>query len=412
MTHKTQILIVGGGSSGGVLAVLLADLGFDITLVDARDPKLPYEPDSRAFAIVRGGWHVLEAAGVAEALLPDAGPLMGMEAHDQNGVLPAAQSMFGVDDLPDERPGEPLGYMIEVDKLNIAIRDRVESCKAITRFAPDKVLNLETGPSHASVTLDSGETIEADLVVGADGVGSTIRDLAGIGTLGWSYEQAVVAVTVQLTEPHHEHARQWFQDEGPFAVLPLSGNRGNLAWFRREEAGLATAKLSRQELEREINARFGHLAGPMEVIRDPLAYPLRLRLAKSLIADRVALVGDAIRRVNPLAGQGFNLGLKDIAALTEVLSETRKYGLPLADGAQLEAYQRWRRFDSVSTAFAMDGINRFFSNDNKLLTPLRRLALTVGDKVAPLRRGLARQASADQKDLPALVRGEPLDVLS
>lgn len=411
MVQKTEILVVGGGSAGGVIAVLLSELGFDVSLVDARDPDLPYEADSRAFAIVRGGWRVLEAAGVADALIEDAEPLLGMEAHDENGILPAAHSMFGVEDLPKDRPGEPLGFMIEVDKLNIAIRDRVQACKAIKPYAPDKVLDMKTGPNGALVTLETGESIQAELVIGADGVGSTIRDLAGINTIGWSYDQAVVAATVQLKDPHKGHARQWFQDEGPFAVLPLTHNRGNLAWFRKLDAGLSTAKMSNEALEREINARFGHLAGPMQVVHDPLAYPLRLRMATALISDRVALVGDAIRRVNPLAGQGFNLGLKDIAALTEVLSESRRAGLSLADGAQLEAYQRWRRFDSVSTALAMDGINRVFSNDNKLLTPFKRLALSVGDKIAPLRRALARQASADQDGLPALVRGEPLDAL-
>lgn len=408
---KTEILVVGGGSSGGVLAVLLSELGFKVALVDARDPNLPFQPDSRAFAIVRGGWRVLEAAGVADALMADAQPLLGMEAHDQNGVLPGAHSLFGVDDLPQDRPGEPLGYMIEVDRLNIAIRDRVEACKDIIRFAPDTVTDLKVSGSGATVTLESGEEIIADLVVGADGVGSAIRDLSGIRTIGWGYDQAVVAATIQLEQPHNGHARQWFQDEGPFAVLPLTENRGNLAWFRKMDAGLATAKLENDALEREINARFGHLVGPMKVLRDPLAYPLRLRMATDLISERVALVGDAVRRVNPLAGQGFNLGLKDIAALTEVLVETRRTGLALSDGAQLETYQRWRRFDSVATAFAMDGINRVFSNDNKLLTPLRRLALTVGDRVAPLRQALARQASADQPGLPALVRGEPLSAL-
>ena len=207
MSEKQDVLIVGGGSSGGVLAVLLSELGFRVALVDARDPELPYEPDSRAFAIVRGGWRVLEAAGVADALLPDAQALQGMEAHDQNGVLPAAQSIFGVSDLPEDRPGEPLGYMIEVDKLNIAIRDRVAACAGISRFAPDKLLSLETGSTGAIAKLESGETIHAELVVGADGVGSMVREIAGIRTIGWSYDQAVVAATVQLSEPHYGHAR-------------------------------------------------------------------------------------------------------------------------------------------------------------------------------------------------------------
>ncbi|MAK61750.1 MAG: 2-octaprenyl-3-methyl-6-methoxy-1,4-benzoquinol hydroxylase [Ponticaulis sp.] len=410
-SEKSEILIVGGGSSGGVLAILLAELGFDVALVDARDPSLPFQPDSRAFAIVRGGWRVLNAAGVGQKLHPRAEPLMSMEAHDSNGILPAAASFFGVDDLPDGAPGEALGAMIEVDLLNQAIRDRVQECQSIKVYAPHTVTAFETDRGGASVTLEDGTKLVADLVVGADGVGSAIRELSGIHTTGWSYDQAVVAVTLQLDWPHHGAARQWFQDEGPFAVLPLTENRGNLAWFRSHDAGLATAQLSRPELEAELNHRFGHLVGPMKVLRDPLAYPLRLKLADRLVSDRVALVGDAVRRVNPLAGQGFNLGLKDIAALVETLCESRRLGLSLADGAQLDAYQRWRRFDGVATALAMDGINRAFSNSNPLLTPFKRLALSVGSAVDPLRQALARQASADQPDLPALVRGASLQDL-
>ena len=409
---KSEILIVGGGSSGGVLAVLLHDLGFDVALVDARDPALPYLPDSRAFAIVRGGWRVLDAAGVGGLLVNHSEPLLSMEAHDQNGILPAAASIFGVEDLPDDIPDEPLGRMIEVDLLNSAIRDRVASCERLKVYAPETVSGLNVSGSGAELLLDSGETLSADLVIGADGVGSAIRDLTGIRTLGWSYDQAVVAATVQLDEPHHGAARQWFQDEGPFAVLPLTENRGNLAWFRKEKAGIATAKLSQAELEAEINRRFAHLTGPLKVLRDPLAYPLRLRLADKLISERVALVGDAVRRVNPLAGQGFNLGLKDIAALVEILCESRRAGLSLADGAQLEAYQRWRRFDGIATALAMDGINRTYSNSNALLAPFRRMALSAGTAIGPLRKALARQASADQPGLPKLVRGEPLSGLA
>ena len=411
MAEKTEICVVGGGSSGGVLASLLDALGFDVALVDARDPDKPYEPDSRAFAIVRGGWHVLESAGVAKPLLSHAEPLFGMEAHDENGSLPGAHAMFGVEDLPEDRPGEPLGYMIEVDRLNTAIRDQVLSHDKLKRFAPDTVTALETTPSGQRISLASGTVIEAELVIGADGVGSAIRELSGINTLGWAYDQAVVAATVQLEIPHRGHARQWFQDEGPFAVLPLTGNRANLAWFRKKAAGLATAELSKADLEAEINARFSHLAGPMTVLREPLAYPLQLRLAEAMTAPRLALVGDAVRRVNPLAGQGFNLGLKDVAALVEILVEGRKAGLSVADGAMLERYQQWRRFDGVATALAMDGINKAFSNSNPILTPFKRLALSVGDKLGPLRQALARQASADQPDLPALVRGEPLSAL-
>lgn len=409
MSNHADLTIVGGGSSGGVLAILLSKLDFTVNLVDTRDPDLPFEPDSRAFAIVRGGWRVLEAAGVAEAIDAGAQPLAGMEAHDQNGVLPDAASMFGVEDLPET--GEPLGRMVEVDQLNTAIRDQVKKAKNVTVHAPETVKSLNVTPETATVTLSSGEELTSDLVVGADGVGSAIREFAGINTIGWAYNQSVVAVTVQLDTSHGAKARQWFQPEGPFAVLPLTDNRANIAWFRTGKAAEATVALSREALEQEINGRFSHLAGSMKVLRDPLSYPLRLRMAERMVDKRVALVGDAVRRINPLAGQGFNLGLKDVAALVECLIEARRTGLSVANGTQLESYQQWRRFDGITTALAMDAINKTFSNDSALLSPFKKIALSAGN-FSPLRSMLARQASADQKNLPALVRGEGLDAFA
>ncbi len=407
---RFDLAIIGGGPSAAMLAILSAAHGFRTALVEPRDPEAGFVPDSRAFAIVRGGWHVLEAAGIAAQLIDGAQPLSGMSAEDTRGALPPAATLFGTEDLSgSEDSSGPLGYMVEVDQLMAALETGLRQANGLTRFAPDTVSAIAAdgaGPAH--VTLGSGTTLTADLLVGADGAGSSVREFAGIRSHGWDYPQAVLAVTVQLTEPHGGVARQWFQDEGPFAVLPLTENRANLAWFRRREAAFATARLSRSALEAEINRRFAQLAGPMQVLRDPLAYPLSLRFAETMIAPGIALAGDAVRKINPLAGQGFNLGLKDCAALLECLVEDRACGLATGNGAMLERYERWRRFDGVSTALAMDAINRLYSTTSPLLKPLRRLALDVGGRVEPLRRQLARQASGDRPDLPKLVQGFPL----
>lgn len=398
-----DLVIIGAGPAGGTLALVCARLGLDVALVDAHDPDTPRPRDTRNFAIVRGSWNLFSHAGLTGALLPDAEPLNGLEAVDGARHwfgLPGA--LFSASDLGEG--DEPLGYMVEAERLQSALDEEIAREEAITLFAPALFDGAEAGPAAIEVRLAGGETLRARLLVGSDGVNSQVREAAGIGTEERSYGKSVFAADVTLSRPHDGIARQLFTPEGPFATLPLRGDRANLAWYMKEGAAETLAALSVAEIEAELNDRFAGFAGEMKLDGPHTAYPLRMKLARAMVAERIALVGDAARRINPLAGQGLNLGLKDVAALAEVVSDEVRAGLDPGSASALERYSRWRHFDSTATALAMDAIDRVFSNDNLVLKPLRSLALTLADKTPLLRTTLARQASAAQSYLPRLMR--------
>lgn len=395
-----DLAIVGAGPAGASLALAAAQAGFSVTLIDARDPA-ETRADGRNFAIVRGSWRLLESIGVTEALAGNVQPLNGLEATDGGRHwFGAPSALFTSDDLPESADGTPLGYMVEAPRLQAVLDQALSETPNIDWVQKTKFASLETQPGHIVLSLDSGVTVKTRLVAGCDGVNSPVRTAAGIPVEGRSYGKSVFAANVSLSRPHNGIARQLFTPEGPFATLPLMGDRANLAWYMKTGAAEAIAALSKAELEAELNARFADFAGDMQLDGPAIAYPLMLKIADSMIAPRIALVGDAARRINPLAGQGLNLGFKDVAALIETMEDGRTVGLDFGSLTVLEKYQTWRRFDANSTALGLDGVDRLFSNDNAVLKPLRGAALELANRVGPLRRAMARQASADQASLP------------
>lgn len=406
---QTDIAIIGAGPAGTSLAILTARAGFRTVLIDARDLSGPARKDSRTFAIVRGNWRMLGAVGVAEDLADLIQPLNGLEAIDGGKHLFGAPSvLFTNDDLPDDADAEPLGQMVPAGALQAALDKRLDCEPNLIHLTPAFFESITHDAGKTRLTLRNGRQIEASLAAGCDGVNSPLRGALGIAVEGRSYGKSVFAADVQLERPHEGIARQLFTPEGPFATLPMPGNGANLAWYMKTGAAEAMAAMDKSDIETELNARFADFAGPMQLIGKPLAYPLIMKVTTSMIGPRAALVGDAAHRINPLAGQGLNLGLKDVAALVEVINDARRLGLDIGSAVTLERYQQWRRFDAVSTALAMDAVDIGFSNDSALLKPLRGLALSAASKIAPLRHALARQASADKKTLPKLLRGEAL----
>lgn len=402
---KVELAVIGAGPVGTSLAILAARAGFATLLVDARDPAREPPRDTRNFAIVRGSWRLLGAAGVHPALAGQTQPLMGLEATDGGRHWFGAPSvLFGTDDLPADAQGEPLGQMVPAAALQAALDDVAAATPGLTWWRNTKFTGLETHPAHACLTMDDGRSVEAGLVAACDGTRSGVRAALGITTEGRAYGKSVFAADVKLSRPHEGLARQLFTPEGPFATLPLPGNRANLAWYLKTGAAEAMAAMPPAAIEAELNARFADFAGPMTLDGKPLAYPLHLQIATSMVGPRAALLGDAARRINPLAGQGLNLGFKDVGALVDVMTEARTIGLDPGADTSLQRYQEWRRFDAATTAMFMDGIDRVFSNDNALLKPLRGLALIAAGRIGPVRRAMARQASADQSNLPSLMR--------
>lgn len=401
-----DMTIIGAGPAGSSLALAAAKLGLDVCLVDARDPSGERRRDTRNFAIVRGSWNLLGFVGITNALIKDAEPLRGLEATDgAPHWFGAPSALFSADDLPGEDDDDLLGYMVEAENLQAALDKAVRETGAITVKAPALFTGAVTSPGAITATLESGETVESRLLVGCDGLNSPVREAAGIGVEGRSYGKSVFAADVALSRPHGGIARQLFTPEGPFATLPLTGDRANLAWYMKEGAAEALAALATEDIEAELNARFADFAGEMTLAGPAIAYPLKLQIARAMVAERVALVGDAARRINPLAGQGLNLGFKDVAALAEVCADQLRAGLDPGSAIALEHYSRWRHLDANATALGMDLIDRVFSNDNMVLKPLRGLALAVADRTAPIRTALAQQASAAQSSLPRLMQG-------
>lgn len=402
---KAELAIIGAGPVGTSLAILAAQAGFQTVLVDARDPAATPPPDTRNFAIVRGSWRLLGAAGVHPALEGHTQPLMGLEATDGGRHWMGAPSvLFGTDDLAEDASGEPLGQMVPAAALQAALDDVATATPNLTCLHNTRFTGLAPHPAHARLTLDDGRTIDAGLVAACDGMKSGVRTALGIATEGRAYGKSVFAADVKLSRPHNGLARQLFTPEGPFATLPLPGNRANLAWYMKTGAPEAMAAMPAADIEAELNARFADFAGEMKLDGQPLAYALHLQLATRMTGPRTALLGDAAHRINPLAGQGLNLGFKDVGALVDVMTEARDVGLDPGADTSLLRYQQWRRFDATTTAMFMDGVDRVFSNDNAVLKPLRGLALIAASRIGPVRRAMARQASADQASLPSLMR--------
>lgn len=389
--------IVGAGPTGAALAVGLAQLGLDVAVIDARDPSATPPPDGRNFAIVTGSWRLLRSIGVTEALTDSCQPLNGLEAIDGGTHFFGQPSvLFESADLDSPDPDEPLGNMVMAEPLQSALDEAMAASEQITRYAPARFERLDQDAGGATLWLESGDHIRTRLVVGADGMRSPVRQTLGIQTEGRDYNKSVFTANVQLSEPHHGIARQLFTPEGPFATLPLKGDRANLAWYMQRGAAEALAAMPKADAEAELNARFADFAGPMTIEGQAGSYPLILQLATEIISGRAALVGDAARRVNPLAGQGLNQGFRDVAALLEIAAETLHVGGEIGGPFMLDAYSHARRFDGAGTALALDAIDRIFSNDSLLTKPARSLGMLAASKFSPLRRFMAQKASATE----------------
>ncbi|MCA8905255.1 MAG: FAD-dependent monooxygenase, partial [Hyphomonas sp.] len=344
-----DLVVVGAGPVGTSLAILATQRGFSTVLVDGRDPSAIPAMDTRTFAIVRGSWRLLGATGVHPLLEGVTEPLNGLEAVDGGShAFGAPFVLFGNEDLPEDESGQPLGQMVPSADLQRGLDRITGETEGLVWLRGARFERLETGPASATVILQDDAKIETRLVAACDGVNSSVRQALGIGTEDHDYGKSVFAANVKLDTPHGGIARQLFMPEGPFATLPMPDNRANLAWYMKRGAAETIAAMPVEDIEAELNARFERFAGHMTIDGPVVAYPLKMKLARQMTAPRVALLGDAAHRINPLAGQGLNLGIKDVAALIDVMVESREVGLDHGAATALERYQQWRRFDATS----------------------------------------------------------------
>ena len=415
LPEDLDVIIAGAGMAGATLALALHSGGLRTVLIDPQPFSAQVAPtfDGRASAIAYSSFRQWKAIGAGAALVGDAQPIEQILVTD--GKSPGARAggdlrvflRFDSAEIADRSDGEPLGYMLENRHIRAALGQAVMAAD-IPVLAPEAVKGLEVTPGRAIVSLTDGRHLSAPVVVGAEGRGSIIRRQAGIGVVGWDYDQAGVVATVAFDAPHHGVAHEYFLPSGPFAILPLTGNRASLVWTESTAKAEALRSARDEVFVAHLQRRFGDFLGALKVEGPRFVYPLALQLAERLTAPRVALLGDAAHGVHPIAGQGLNLGLKDAAALAQTLVEASRLGEDIGSAAVLERYGRWRRFDNVSLALATDVFVRLFSNDNLAVRLIRGVGMAAVNRIGPARRFFMQEAGGGLGDLPRLLRGEAL----
>jgi 2-octaprenyl-6-methoxyphenol hydroxylase len=403
--QKIDVLIAGGGMVGLTLALALAQGGISVAVADPvpKATVLNEAFDGRVSALSYAVVRMLKALDVWRHLESDAQPIFDILVTD--AALRASPNPFSLH-FDHREIGEPMGAIAENRHIRRALFAAIHKTKNIRIISPAAVLSVAAQPEFAEANLSNGEIVRASLAVAADGRNSPLREQMGIRTISWSYPQVGIVATVQHSKPHNGTAYEHFLPSGPFAILPMTGNRSSLVWTERQELTPALLQLPPDKFEAAIEDRFGHHLGDIEVAGARWSYPLHFHLARGYIATRFALAGDSAHGIHPIAGQGLNLGLKDAAALAECVLESVRLGLDAGDAGALRRYERWRRFDSFMLAAATDGLNRLFSNDIAPIRAIRDLGLGIVDAIGPLRRLFMRNAGGDLGKLPRLMRGE------
>jgi 2-octaprenyl-6-methoxyphenol hydroxylase len=410
-----DIIIAGAGMAGASFALAAAQAGLKVVLVDPQPFPAQLAPsfDGRSTAIAFSTFRMLDALGLGPTLRPQACRMDRILVTD--GRRPGAASKaaspaylrFDADEIGDRNGGEPLGYMVENRHIRTALAAAVTAAGIEVR-APASVAAVDVGPARARVTLADGAVLEAPLVIGAEGRNSAVRTAAGIGTIGWGYGQSGVVATVRLGRDHGNVAHEYFLPGGPFAILPLTDQRASLVWTETTRRAEALRDASDAAFSAHLMRRFGEFLDGATVEGPRFVYPLSLSLAEALTAPRIALIGDAAHGVHPVAGQGLNMGLKDAAALAEVLAEAIRLGEDIGSETVLDRYARWRRFDNTALAAGFDAFVRLFSNDLPPVRLVRDLGIALVNRVGPLRRAFMSEAGGATGDLPRLLKGEPV----
>jgi 2-octaprenyl-6-methoxyphenol hydroxylase len=414
--NRCDVLIGGGSFAGLALAIALKQALGPTYRVTVADPAFGQAADdARASAIVAAARRLFETIGVWDTVAGEAQPIVDMHITDSrlgDAVRPvfltfhgdieqSRQAHAGGVDLPAH---EPFAHMVENKPLLAALVERAK-LDGVELVAQGVTGQISAG-SHILVALADGRTIAARLLVAADGARSGIRQRAGIATHGWDYGQSGIVTTVAHERDHGGRAEEHFLPGGPFAILPLKGKRSSIVWTDTTAEADRIVALPDAEFHAELERRFGLHLGEISAVGARLAFPLGFAVARTFVAERIALVGDAAHVIHPVAGQGLNMGLKDVAALAEVIVDAARLGIDPA--TVLERYQRWRRFDTMAMGVATDGLNRLFSNRSEVLRAVRDLGLGVVDRLPVLKRMFIREAAGLAGEVPKLLKGEAL----
>jgi 2-octaprenyl-6-methoxyphenol hydroxylase len=402
---RADVIIFGGGLVGLALASALDSSGLSIILIDPADPTQRNGAafDGRTSAVSSSSMRMLEAIGVAGHLAEPGCPIWRIAVAD--GLEPG-----GLHFDPDD--GEPLGFMHENRNLRAALQARAEAGKNIWPMWKSRVASADRGEAGVIVALEDGRKLHAPLLVGADGRNSPTRESAGINVARWKYDHQAIVSVIRHESPHEHVAYEIFYPTGPFALLPMNddagGHRSAIVWSVPDEDAEGWLSLSDEDFAAEALAVMGSFLGDIGMLAPRSSYPLGFHHAAQMTAQRLALVGDAAHAIHPIAGQGLNLGFRDVAALAEVLVEGARLGLDLGDRQLLDRYQRWRSLDALSVAFATDTLTRIYGVPGKTASAVRRFGMGLVGRISPLRNRLMSEARGTSGDLPLLLRGLPI----
>lgn len=419
MTEKPfDMAVIGAGPNGSALALAAGQNGLRVALID----RLPLDAmaeagfDGRTTAVSATSKRLFEALGLWDGIAPEAEPILDIRITDAGHDAKASPLFLHFDHREAAAEGEdpvPMGWIVENRHLRKALLAGLSACANVERVAPQEVVEIARTPERAEVRLKSGRIVRTSLVVSADGRAGTTRQDAGIGARAWSYDQIAIVLIARHEKPHRGVAQEKFLPGGPFAILPMRDSaegehRSSIVWTERTALAKRLLGLDADRFQAEFARRFGDFLGAVDTIGPRWSYPLSLVHAERYVDVRLALVGDAAHGMHPIAGQGYNLGVRDIAALVEVLVEAKRLGLDVGAADTLERYAQWRRADNFTMVAATDLLNRLFSNDIAPLRLLRDVGLAGVNKVPALRRFFVRHAMGRVGDLPRLIRGERL----
>ena len=398
---NTDVIIIGGGLVGTTLALALGAHGVTSAVVDAADldSTLTAAFDGRASAIASASAVMLTAIGLPN-ILDGTSPIMEIRVTD--GLSPQHLHF-------DSRDGStgPLGYMIENRILRARLLEAVRAAAGIALHAPAEVASIDRAEAAVTVTLADGTVLTAPLLIAADGRRSKTRDAAGIRIARWSYPQTALVTMIEHERPHGDIAFELFYPTGPFAILPMApGTRSAVVWTVENADAAGYLKLGPRGLAAEIERRSGGFLGHVTVSAPAGSYPLGLHHAESYVAERLVLIGDAAHGIHPIAGQGLNMGLRDVAALTEVLVDAARLGLDLGAPAVSARYSAWRRLDNTLVVAVTDGLNRLFAVKGRGPAAIRRFGLSAVERVPALKRRFMAEARGETGTRPKLLLGE------
>jgi len=408
MKMDADILIVGGGLNGPALALAAASGGLSSIIIDALPLATRRKPafDGRAYALSLTSVRMLQVLGIWGAVQDEAQPMLDIKVSD--GTPGEGASPLHVHFDHHEIAEGPMGHMLEDRYLRRALLDAVKAAPLITQIAPATVEAQEILASHAEMTLSDGRVLRGRLLVGCDGRRSGVAMRAGIARTGHDYKQSGLVCAVSHERPHNGAAYQQFMPSGPLAILPLKGDRSAIVWTESSARAAVIAAMPDRDFMAELRPRFGDFLGEIKLVGKRFSYPLNLTVANEFAQSRLALVGDAAHGIHYLAGQGLNLGLRDVAVLAEVLLEAARRGEDIGNALVLARYARWRGVDTAALTASTDLINKLFSNDNPLLRAARVAGLGVVNSLSAARRDFIREAAGLSGDLPRLLKGQPI----